>query len=177
MKAQRVVIVGLGLMGGSLGLALRRRPGVRTIGVDSDPSVRRRARRRRVVHETTADLAQAVIGAQRVVFCTPVEVLPALARQARPGLTPGTLVMDVGSVKTPVVKALSKLFAGTGLSFVGAHPMAGSEKNGIDHARADLYKGAVCALTPTPATPPAAVRAAAAFWKSVGTTPDRKSVV
>jgi prephenate dehydrogenase len=76
--------------------------------------------------------------------------------------------MDVGSVKGPIVKALARRSPKGGPVFIGAHPMCGSEKTGVENARKDLYKGARCVLTPAPGTPPAAVKKAEAFWRGVG---------
>lgn len=171
-EPQRVVIVGVGLLGGSLGLALRRRTRARVIGLSHRPATVRRARRRGVFHEGFTDSARALPGADVVVFCTPVETIVPLARRFAARLKPGALVMDVGSVKGPIVAGMKSIFRGRGAAqFIGAHPMAGSEKSGVENAVADLFVGATCALTPAADTPPAALRRAADFWRSVGAHP------
>jgi prephenate dehydrogenase len=88
-----------------------------------------------------------------------------LAKTLAPLLAPGAVVTDAGSVKGPVVAELEVLLGGR---FVGAHPMAGSEKSGIEAARADLFEGALCILTPTDRTHPAALEAVRSLWSSVG---------
>jgi prephenate dehydrogenase len=88
-------------------------------------------------------------------------------REALPALGTKTLVTDVGSVKGTVVRVLGPLLEGKAL-FVGSHPMAGSEKTGLDAARADLFQGSVCIVTPEPATSPEAVTKASLFWEKLG---------
>lgn len=170
--APRIVLVGVGLMGGSLGLALRRRTRARVIGWGPRPAALERAQRRGAVHAASTDPARALSGADVVVLCAPVDALLAAARRIAPWVPPAALVTDVGSVKAPLVRTLAALFPGGARAvYVGAHPMAGSEKSGVENARADLYKGAVCAITPSRGTPAAAVERARAFWRSVGTRP------
>ena len=169
---QRVVIVGVGLLGGSLGLALRRRTRARVIGLSHRPGTVLRARRRGVFHEGHTDPARALPGADIVVFCTPVETIVPLARRFAVHFDPNALVMDVGSVKGPIVGGMASVFREpAGAHFIGAHPMAGSEKSGVENAAADLFVGATCALTPTGAARPRAIRRAADFWRSVGARP------
>ena len=169
MRMKRVAIVGIGLMGGSLGLALRKRGGWRVAGLARREETLRLAQKRGAIHEGSTDPAQVFPGADVVVFCSPVDKIVPLAKNYRRFYKHGALLMDVGSVKGPVVRALEKSFHRSGGPvFVGAHPMAGSEKTGVQHARADLYRGAVCAITATTQTPLARVAQAADFWKSVG---------
>jgi prephenate dehydrogenase len=94
--------------------------------------------------------------------------MPVLAAQMLPALKRGVLVTDVGSVKAEVVRELEPLFARAGATFVGSHPMAGSEKMGVAAARADLFQQAVCVVTPTPRTPPAALAKTKRLWREVG---------
>lgn len=91
--------------------------------------------------------------------------MPALAREIAPRLRPGTVVTDAGSAKAAVVEKLEAILGG---QFVGSHPMAGSEKSGLGAARADLFQGSTCILTPTPQTAPAALAAVRALWQAVG---------
>lgn len=119
----------------------------------------------------STDLAEATAGASLIVLATPVEIMPALAAQlAHLPLAPGTLITDVGSVKGSVVRQLEPLFAGTNATFLGSHPMAGSEKTGLDAARADLFRSqnAACILTPTEATTAAYLQRLTTFWQTVG---------
>jgi prephenate dehydrogenase len=112
-------------------------------------------------------LAPAVRGADLVILCTPVGLLPTILRDIAPLLSPGTLVTDVGSTKRTLVASAEELLP-TGVHFVGSHPMAGSEKRGVQFARADLYQNALCILTPTPRTNPDALAQVDQFWRELG---------
>src|SRR5437867_7829742 len=114
------------------------------------------------------DLLAAVSNADLVILCTPLAQMPALAKQFLPALKRGAIVTDVGSVKASVVRELESLVAKAGAHFVGSHPMAGAEKTGVSAARADLFEGAICVVTPTRRTNQAALRKVEQFWKSVG---------
>jgi prephenate dehydrogenase len=166
MKHQKVTIIGVGLMGGSLGLALARR-GWRVAGVGRRPARLRKARSLGAVHEITTDFKAGARGADVVVLATPVKDIVPWALRLRPYLPPDALVMDVGSVKGEIVRALDKIFSG-GPFFIGTHPMAGSEKTGVEHARADLFRGAACVVTPGKRAPSSALRRAESFWRGVG---------
>ena len=165
---KKVAIIGLGLMGGSLGLALKRR-GLANVSA----SARREDTRRLALSMGAADevfeTPQAALrGADVAVFCTPVCSIPALAKACLTAFEPGCVVTDVGSTKADLAREMASLFHGTGLMFVGSHPMAGSEKTGIEVANADLYEKAVTALTPLANAPEAAVSCIEQLWKGVG---------
>ena len=168
----RVAIVGVGLMGGSLGLALRRRPRGkrwRVHGVGRRPATLRLAKRLGCVAGYSKDWKAGVERASVVILAVPVDKIVSTAKRLRPHLSPGALVMDVGSVKEPIVRRLEPLFREPrGPRFVGVHPMAGSENFGAAHARAGLYEGAACVITPGRRTAAADVRRAERFWRSVG---------
>jgi prephenate dehydrogenase len=164
---RRAVIAGVGLMGGSLGLALRSR-GWRVVGLGRDAARLARARRRGAVDEATTDPARALPGADVLVLCAPVDRLAEQARRLRPFIDTKTLVMDVGSVKGAVVRALAPLFPRTGPFFIGSHPMTGSEKTGVENARPDLYRGAPCVITPAPGASAGAIARAEEFWRALG---------
>lgn len=170
---KKAVIVGVGLMGGSLGMALCKAGGWRVTGVGRRAAALRRAKARRGVHDYSQNLKEAVKDADVVVLAAPVGSIVGLARQIAPRLKPGCLVMDVGSVKAPIARPLEKFYGGRGPWFVGCHPMAGSEKSGIDNARPDLYKGATCVVTPGRGAPPAVVARAEKFWRGLGARPFR----
>jgi prephenate dehydrogenase len=156
-------------MGGSLGLALARRRKWRVVGVGRNRASLRRAKALGAVHEFTTDAAQGVQGASVVVLAVPVDKIVPLAKSVRSFLAPHALLMDIGSVKGPIVAALDLIFAGPrGPRFVGAHPMAGSEKAGVEHARPDLYQGSICAITPGPRADARALAFAERFWRDVG---------
>ena len=169
MHWKKVTLVGVGLLGGSLGLALRRRHLADLVA----GYVRRRAslkecRKVGAVDFATLDLGEAVRGADLVVLCTPIAQMEPLAAEMLPYLKRGAIVTDVGSVKQSVVRVLSGLVAKAEAHFVGSHPMAGSEKTGVTAARADLFTEAVCVVTPDRHTNPATVRKVTALWNSVG---------
>jgi len=107
------------------------------------------------------------VDSQMVVLCLPVEHLEKVAAEIKDVLPRDAWVTDVGSVKKSVVETLEKLF-GRGGSFVGSHPMCGSEEAGLQAARTDLYQGALCVITPTSHSNPQAVRAVSALWQTVG---------
>jgi prephenate dehydrogenase len=162
-----VAILGPGLLGASLALALRRR---------GDSHVSLWARREETVREisergfaelVSRDLQKVIAGAETIVLCTPIGVMAALAREIVPHLAPRTLVTDVGSVKAPVVADLNAIFAGRA-RFIGSHPMAGSDKTGHATASASLFDDRVCILTPNAMTTPDTITDAIDFWQSVG---------
>jgi prephenate dehydrogenase len=165
-----VAIIGIGLMGGSLGAALRRaRPRWRVVGIGRKKKSLERARRAGLIDEAATDLAAGLRGADVVVVATPVSLIVPFVKKIRPHLGAKMLVMDVGSVKADIVRHCARLFsAKSGPAFVGAHPMTGSEKTGFEWARPDLYKNAACILTPVPGAPPAALIRARQFWRAAG---------
>ncbi|MCO5053270.1 MAG: prephenate dehydrogenase/arogenate dehydrogenase family protein [Verrucomicrobiae bacterium] len=178
MRFRKVTIIGVGLLGGSIGLALRRRK----LAGEIAGYVRREAsiaecERAGATDYATTDLLAAVSGADLIVLCTPLAQMKSLTQQMLPALKRGAIVTDVGSVKTSVVRDVEVLLHQAGAYFVGSHPMAGSEKQGVLAARADLFADAICVLTPTRKTHPAALRKVETLWKNLGarllrTTPE-----
>lgn len=161
-----VAVFGPGLLGGSILLALQER----------QPAIRRVAWARRpealqplgtAAHLATTDPLQAAREAELIILCTPIGTMPGLLRSILPALTTHHLVTDVGSVKGPVHEALAPL-ARDHCLWLGCHPMAGSDKSGFQHARRDLFHGAVTLLTPVKETPPAALDRLTAFWTALG---------
>lgn len=169
MRFQKITIIGVGLLGGSLGLAVKRRRLAREVAgyVRRKVSVTECAKAGAVDYATT-DLLAAVSGADLVVLCTPLAQMRSLVEQVLPALKRGAIVTDVGSVKASVVKEICGPIRKAGGHFVGSHPMAGAEKTGVHAARPDLFRDAVCVVTPTRNTNPAATRAVAEFWKAIG---------
>jgi prephenate dehydrogenase len=104
-------------------------------------------------------------GTDLCVLCTPIGVMPSLAEKIVPALSGTATVTDVGSVKTGVVRRLESILGG---QFIGSHPMAGSEQSGLDAARANLFEGAVCIVTPTTTSSPASTSTVRDLWESVG---------
>lgn len=164
---RRIAVVGLGLLGGSLARAARARGlADAVVGSGRRAEALAAAVRDGVVDET-APVEEAVRGADLVVLATPVGAMAGLLGRAAPHLAEGVVVTDVGSVKGPVVETLpGRLPAGA--HFVGSHPMAGSHRRGVEHARADLFEGAPCVVTPTADADPAAVAQVEALWRALG---------
>ncbi|HSW45346.1 MAG TPA: prephenate dehydrogenase/arogenate dehydrogenase family protein [Phycisphaerae bacterium] len=167
-KLSCIAIVGVGLLGGSIGLALRaagytgRRLGLGRRRISLDKALKYDA-----VDEVTCDIAAGVAKADLVILGSPIGSFEPLLEQMAPALRPGTLITDMASTKTEVVRLTSKLLP-RHVRFVGSHPMAGSEKTGVEYARADLFEGALCLITPTRTTPGETVQAVKWFWKSLG---------
>ena len=176
MHWQKISLIGVGLLGGSLGLALRRRKlATKVVGyVRREAGVTECLQAGAVDHATT-HLAEAVTDADLIVFCTPLAQMRAVAERLLPAVKRGAVVTDVGSVKASVVQDLEALFAGVGARFVGSHPMAGGEKMGVGAARADLFENTVCLVTPTPASHAKSVTQIEELWQSVGSRPLRMS--
>ncbi|MBE0545241.1 MAG: prephenate dehydrogenase [Verrucomicrobia bacterium] len=169
MRWNKITLVGVGLLGGSLGLAIKRR----RLAGHVEGYVRRAAsikecQKFQAADHATQDLALAVADADLVILCTPLAQMCPLVRQLLPALKRGAIVTDVGSVKASVVKEIEALVAKAGGHFIGSHPMAGAEKTGVSAARADLFENAVCVITPTAKSHPAALRQVERFWKAVG---------
>ena len=169
MHFRKISIIGVGLLGGSLGLAARQRGLAGEVaGYVRRPEAQRECEAVGALDYATNDLLAAVSGADLVVLCTPLAQMRPLTEQFLPALRRGAIVTDVGSVKAGVVRDLERLVAKAGADFIGAHPMAGAEKTGVSASRAELYEGAVCVLTPTPKTRAAALRKLGRFWRALG---------
>ncbi|TWT90727.1 prephenate dehydrogenase [Pseudobythopirellula maris] len=179
VRFQRVAVVGVGLIGGSIGLALKARGvAAEVVGVGRSERSLGRMRDAGVVDLATLDLSEAARGADVVVACTPVgEVAAALARAAQ-ACPAEALLTDAGSTKVQIVGDAIAALGAKAPQFVGAHPLAGDHRTGPESARADLFEGRVIVLTPTDETDPAALQRAHDFWSSLGaevveTTPER----
>jgi prephenate dehydrogenase len=169
VRFRKITIIGVGLLGGSIGLAVKRR----RLAHEVAGFVRRRASLRDcekagATDYATTDLPAAVSNADLIILCTPLSQMRPRVIGMLPALKRGAIVTDVGSVKAGVVRELESLVQKAGAHFVGSHPMAGAEKTGVRAARADLFTNAVCVLTPTKRTAPAAIRKVEEFWKSLG---------
>ncbi|MET0628681.1 MAG: prephenate dehydrogenase/arogenate dehydrogenase family protein [Acidimicrobiia bacterium] len=153
---RRVALVGTGLIGGSVGLAFRR-AGSEVLGFDPDRERAERARDLGAIDLLASTMVEAVARVDLVVVAVPVGSVADVVIEALDAGAP--LVTDVGSVKGPVVAAVEAARPELAGRFVGGHPMAGSEQEGLDGARVDLFAGATWVLTPTPTTDPAAFAA------------------
>ncbi len=166
-----VAIVGVGLIGGSIGLALQaRRLSGRVIGVGRSAESLAAARRAKVVTETSLDLAAAVAEADLVVVATDVGTIAPLLDRIDEAVRPGTLITDAGSTKASIVAAWEKRRRTRRGRFVGGHPIAGSHKSGPAAADATLFEGRVAVVTPARATPAADAEAIGGFWSALGST-------
>ena len=164
-RISTVTIVGVGLIGGSLGLAIRKRyPSVRVVGVDK-PAVLAKAVRKKAVHRGERNLKKALQSTDLVIIATPLQsilsILPSVSK-----VNPNVLVTDVGSVKGPVMASAARLFPAG--NFIGGHPMAGVEISGIEAAHPLLFENAVYVLSPSRRTKPAQVRALSRFLGGLG---------
>ena len=163
-----VAVVGVGLIGGSIGMALRARGLAReVVGVGRDMARLEEARGHGAIDRATVDMASGLAEADVVVVCTPVGRVAEDVRRASEIAPRSALITDAGSTKRTIVEAVEKSPRAAEM-FVAAHPMAGSEKTGAAHARADLYQDRVCVLTPSPRTPRGLVGRAREFWSSLG---------
>ncbi len=170
MTLRKLSILGPGLLGGSIGLAARQRKVARRVSMWARrPDAADQAYQLGAADEATHDLAKVIADADLVVLATPIGAMRGLVEQILPNLPAGCVVTDVGSVKYPIVTALSDALAGKA-RFVGSHPMAGSEQSGIDAARRDLFDNAVCIVTPREDTDKSALQLVYDFWKAIGCT-------
>jgi prephenate dehydrogenase len=168
MFPRQLTILGVGLLGGSIGLALRSAaPNCRIIGYGHRRQTLDKALEIGAVDAVELDPAAAVGGSDLVILCTPVGTFESLLKQIGPSLSAGTLVTDVGSTKRSVVR-LAESILPKGVDFVASHPIAGSEKRGVEFSRADLFSNQLCILTPTPRTKPQAIEKIEKFWQSLG---------
>ena len=160
----KVTILGGGLLGGSIALALKQ-------------EVRLWARREETASEAkqlgienaTTDLAAAVADSQLVILCVPVGAMSKLLQDAiAAGLAEDALITDVGSVKGMPHQTLAPILEGTGRHYIGSHPMAGSEQGGIHAARTNLFEGAACLLTNDQHAPEPLTQTLEAFWQHLG---------
>lgn len=169
MKFRRLALIGCGLMGGSFALALRQAGGVAQVaGFSASEATREKALQLGVIDVVCASAAEAAEGADLVLVAVPVRATEATLRAIDPALSPDALVMDVGSTKGDVVSAARAALVQHLSHFVPAHPIAGKEVAGIEHADALLYRDRQLILTPLPENPPERVRQARAVWQALG---------
>ncbi len=162
-----VAVIGLGLLGGSIGLATRAGlPGVETSGYDSDPATRARAAGRGLVHRVCDSAAAAVAGADLVIFCVPPGAMGEAAAAIAGAVAPDAVISDVGSCKVSVAAALAAALPGHHI--IPAHPVAGTENSGPDAGFASLFQQRWCIITPPADADPAQVAALTQFWEALG---------
>ena len=164
----RVTIVGVGLIGGSIGIDLLRRGLAReVIGVGRRQESLAAAKQAGAATRTTLDLAEGVAGAELVVVCTPVGRIVDDVLMAARYAPLGALITDAGSTKVEIVAALADALP-AGARFVGSHPLAGGERSGPSAATAELFVGRTVIVTPTTATEPGVEQAIREFWQQLG---------
>ncbi len=161
---KKVAVIGTGLIGGSIAVDLKKRKLAGTVlGISRRKESLAIAKKSGAIDIGSQD-ALAAADADLVIFATPVSAILRLAPVIAPVIKPGCIVTDVGSTKEEIVTALSSHFA----RFVGSHPLAGSEKRGMAHARQGLFKNSLCVLTPVKNTDTQALRKIRSLWVSLG---------
>ncbi|UAB78767.1 prephenate/arogenate dehydrogenase family protein [Erythrobacter sp. SCSIO 43205] len=167
MTIETVAIIGLGLLGGSVGLAtMEHAPGIVTKGYDHNPDVRAKAAARGIVGSVCDSAADAVADADLVILCVPVGAMEAAASELAPHLKQGAIISDVGSSKESVAKALAKTLPGH--TVIPAHPVAGTEQSGPEAGFASLFTNRWCILTPPENADEEAVSALSDYWTKLG---------
>ena len=165
---KRLTILGVGLLGGSIGLAVKAANlDCRIVGYGHRRLTLDTALNLGIIDEAFDSPAESVADSDWIILATPVGTFQSLLEQIAPALKANTIVTDVGSTKRSIVRLAESLLPDHA-HFIGSHPMAGSEKRGIEFARADLFKNARCILTPTPASNPHAVEFVDEFWRLLG---------
>lgn len=166
---QQLTVVGVGLLGGSIAKAARGEGLARCIvGVGRSLARLEPALRDGTLDHATTDLATGVHGADLVVLASPVATIEGQLDAVATAAGGEAVVTDVGSTKARIVAAARRLASARPFTFVGSHPMAGSDQSGYAVARADLFRGATVIVTPTDTTPVGVVKSVSAFWESLG---------
>jgi prephenate dehydrogenase len=167
---KQITVIGLGLLGSSVCLAVSRRiglRGVKTAGFTHRPSTRAKARRMKVADVIFDDIRKSVADADIVILATPICTFEQTFTEIKDALPPGCIVTDVGSTKVLPCKWAAKRLPKT-VHYVGSHPIAGSEQRGVEFGRDDLFDTALCILTPTANTNRSAVVTLKKFWSQLG---------
>lgn len=168
-----VSIIGMGLLGGSIGLSLLKyNPSVQVIGVGRNPNRLQKALNVKACHKITTDYQEGVQNADLIIVCTPVGIIPELVQNLIPHTKSSCIITDVGSTKQYLVDRIQSLKKSLPDSkqpiFIGGHPMAGSDKVGIEFAKAELYQNKRIILTPDKETDQTAVKQLSHFWEMLG---------
>ena len=167
---KQVAIVGVGLIGGSLGMVLKRHAlADSVVGIGRRIENLKAAVQLGAIDRYVSDAREGVRGSELVVLATPVDTYERHLKVWGAGLEPGSIVSDVGNVKGPLVEQAENLLPERA-RFVGAHPIAGREKTGVAAGSADLFCGARCILTPTRRTDPQALQTIRELWEAAGAT-------
>lgn len=174
---QRLCVIGLGLIGGSLALALQRARSCRqVVGCARRDATVQQAKALGIVQEAYTDPVRAVAGADMVVLAVPMGAMEPVMSALAPALDEDTVVTDVGSVKGAVVEAAERVFGAMPSRFVPGHPVAGTERSGVEAAFDSLFQGRHVILTPVQQTAPRALAKVTAMWEACGATVSRMTV-
>jgi len=167
-ELRQITVIGLGLLGGSIGLSVLRALGdVKVVGYSHRPSTRQKARQLAVATEIADNLRQSVANADMVILATPICAFEQILADIAQSLPTGCIVTDVGSTKVLPHKWAKKILP-KGVYYVGSHPIAGSEQRGVEFSRDDLFEGAKCVITDTAGTDAESKKIVADFWKRLG---------
>ena len=165
---ERVSIIGVGLLGGSLAKVLRKLGLAKSIvGYGRNKANLDGAKKLKIIDDVAPNIQSAAKDADLIVFCSPVQTIAQLAMEMSPHIKPGCLVTDVGSTKETLISEIEK-FIPEGISFIGAHPIAGGEASGFRSSSDTLFDGAHCILTPTGKTNPKSLERAVELWETIG---------
>lgn len=167
---RKVTVVGIGLLGGSLAMAIKKNHLAReVVGVSRRQAALQYALKNKIIDQGSSNIVKSVENADLVVLATPIQTILTLISTLGGHLKRGCIVTDVGSTKATIVQAAQKHFPSHVL-FVGSHPLAGSEKKGIEFSTASLFEQSHCLLTPTDKTNKGALEKVSEFWTKVGAT-------
>ncbi|UCD54718.1 MAG: prephenate dehydrogenase [Candidatus Omnitrophota bacterium] len=167
---KKIAIVGVGLIGGSIGLAVKKKKLAKeVIGVARRESSKDKALKFKAVDKATLNLREAVKDAELVILATPVAKIVEMAKDVIKCAQGGLILTDVGSTKELIVKEIERI-APSNVKFVGAHPMAGSEKSGVKFADSKLFNNSICIITKTKKTDDGAFNKVKTFWTKIGAT-------
>ena len=165
---QQITIIGPGLLGASLAMAVKASVlAERIVAWDRNAESLQKCQSQEWCDVGSESLEAAVAGSDLILLCTPVQTIPSILEQIVPALTGNVLVSDVGSAKAFICRKAHRLFKDSPATFIGSHPMTGSDQTGMENARPDLFKGAACILTPLPDTPETMTRTLITFWESL----------
>ena len=165
---RKVIIIGVGLIGGSLAMALKEKGmAERVVGVGRGVDNLKVALSRGIIDEYTHDAKEAVKGADLILLATPVGTMGSVVEEIAPSLERGAIVTDVGSVKGPIIEDIESLMP-DGAFFVAAHPIAGTENSGAEAAFPALFRDRVCIITPTARTDGEALEKVTRMWEATG---------
>ena len=169
-RFNKVVIIGVGLIGGSIGLAIKKRHLAKeVIGVFRREKTLKKALKRKAVDKATFAIDGAVSKADLIIVASPVHSIPPIIREVARYAKKGAIITDVGSTKSWIVKEAEDILSGNNkICFIGSHPMAGSEHAGVEFSKADLLDGAPCIVTKTKKTNGPAMKKVIDFWSALG---------